>query len=163
MRQKGNPMEFSVGDFYNNKIITISADTPMIEARRYIRNFKNSLLAIIDDAPHLNLESSEILGVISTQEILYCDDFSEPVSGHMSAEQKIVDIHSPLIKVVNSMIYEQQPYYLVRNGNYIVGFLGHEELLMSLQKVLQSNETNSTWGLQNFLNPLLPKGGYFSV
>lgn len=156
-------MEFTVGDFYNNNIITIHEDTPMFESRRLLRNFKHSILAVISDAPHIHLESNEIMGMIGFQEILLCDNFSEPSSLHMSLEQKIVDIDSSLLKVVNSMIYEQQNYYLVKNGNYIVGFIGREELVMGLQKVLQNNESNSNWGIQSLLNPLLPKGGYFSA
>ncbi len=120
------------------------------------------MVTVIDGTLHIHVVSSEILGVITPHEILYCDNFSEPVTKCMSVEQKIVDIHSPLLKTVNSLIYEQQNYYLVRNGNYIVGFIGYEELVMSLQKVLQTDDSNNAWGLQTLLNPLLPKNGYFS-
>lgn len=154
-------MNFTVRDFYNNKIITLNKDANMVEARRLLRNFRNSLVAIIDESSHIHLEPSEILGIVSTQEILYCDDFNAPVEKYMSKDQRIVDIESPLLKTVNAMIYEQQNFYLVRDGNYIVGFLGHDELVAGLQKVMQHEDHENTWGLQTLLNPLLPRTGYF--
>lgn len=155
-------MSTLIRDFVNTKIVTLSSDESMSEARRLMRNFRNSLVAVIDSGATINLEPSELKGVIGYREILNCDDFSANVTDYMNADPRLIEINSELLRTVNSFIYEQQSYYLVKNGSYIVGYVGPEELIMSLQKVLQQDSSDRDWGLESLFTPLINRNSFFS-